>query len=327
MTTHDALNRREFLQRSGALLGAAAFAAGPAAAAAPASVPAVPPAIAAAGPQTSTSAGEHRGRSYKSIKFGMFDEKISYKEKFQLLKDYGYDGVELNSPGGEDKKEALAASREVGLPIHGVVDSIHWGTRLSDPDPAVRERALKGLLTAIEETRFLGGTSVLLVPGKVSDSENENHDQVWERSIAEIRKALPLAAKLGIHVLIENVWNGFCYDHEGPNNQTAERLARYIDEIGSPWVGSYFDIGNHQKYGKPAEWIRTLGRRIVKLDVKDWGIKNGFCRIGEGDVDWKAVRAALAEIHFTGWCTAEVSGGDRKRIREIAAEMDAVLGL
>jgi hexulose-6-phosphate isomerase len=280
-----------------------------------------------AGEEPQASSGEHRGRIWKSIKFGMFNEPISLAEKFRVLKDLGYDGVELNSPGGENKKEALEASRAVGLPIHGVVDSIHWGTRLSDPEPAVREKAVQGLLTAIEETRYVGGTAVLLVPGKVGDPERESQEHVWERSIAGIRKALPAAARLGIHILIENVWNGFCYVHDGPDNQTADELARYIDAIASPWVGAYFDIGNHQKYGKPAAWIRTLGRRIVKLDVKDWGTKSGFSKIGEGDVDWPEVRKALGEIGFTGWSTAEVEGGDRNRMREIAAQMDRVLGL
>jgi len=111
------------------------------------------------------------------------------------------------------------------------------------------------------------------------------------------------------------------YDPKGGNAQSANLLAKYLDEINSPWVGSYFDIGNHQKFGKPADWIRTLGKRIVKLDVKDWGGKNGFCKIGEGDVDWPDVRKALAEINYTGWATAEVSGGKADRCAEILANM------
>jgi hexulose-6-phosphate isomerase len=313
------LSRRRFLGAACASVGAAAglLTAGAAAAAADEKKPFL----------ETPSSGEHRGRIFKSIKFGMFNERISIKEKFQVLKDLGYDGVELDSPGGQNKPEALEASKATGLPIHGVVDSIHWGTRLSDPDEAVREKGLKGLLTAIEETRFVGGNAVLLVPGRVSHPENENQEQVWERSIAQIRKALPLAAQLGVRILIENVWNGFCYIHDGPENQTAHKLAEYLDAIGSPWVGSYFDIGNHQKYGKPAEWIRVLRSRIVKLDVKDWGKKNGFSKIGEGDVDWPEVRKALKEIGFTGWSTAEVEGGKRERIREIALQMDRALGL
>ena len=281
--------------------------------------------LSARAPEEST--GEHRGKIYKSVKFGMVGGKLSIRKKFELLKELGYDGVELNSPGGCNKKEALAASRAVGLPIHGVVDSIHWGTRLSDPNPAVREKGRAGLETAVRDTHLVGGTSVLLVPGRVANAEKENQGQVWERSIEQIRKVLPLSSRLGIHILIENVWNGFCYVHNGPDNQTAGKLAEYLDAINSPWVGSYFDIGNHQKYGKPAEWIRTLGRRIVKLDVKGWGRKNGFCKIGDGDVDWAEVRKALTGIGFSGWATAEVGGGGKERLAEIAERMDRALGL
>ena len=266
-----------------------------------------------------------KSRILKSIKFGMFNQKISIAEKFKLLKEIGYDGVELNSPGGVDKKEARAASRETGLPIHGVVDSIHWGTRLSSPDAKTRRDGLNGLRTAIRDAHLVDGSAVLLVPGTVRSEENENHQQVWDRSIEQIHLALPLAAKLGIHVLVENVWNGFLYDPKGDNNQTADLLAKYLDEIDSPWVGSYFDIGNHQRFGKPAEWIRTLGKRIVKLDVKDWGKSNGFCKIGDGDVDWPDVRRALAEIGFTGWSTAEVGGGNRDRMKDVHDRMDKYL--
>ena len=268
---------------------------------------------------------ESPNRILKSIKFGMFGEKISTVEKFKVLKEIGYDGVELNSPGGVNKDEALSASRETGLPIHGVVDSIHWGVRLSSPDKSTRAEGLQGLKTALRDTSKVGGSAVLLVPGAVRDAKNENHQQVWERSIEQIHLAIPMAARLGIHILIENVWNGFLYNPKGDDKQSADLLAKYIDEINSPWVGSYFDIGNHQRFGKPAEWIRTLGKRIVKLDVKDWGKSNGFCKIGDGDVDWPDVRNALEEIEFTGWSTAEVGGGNRTRIKEIHDRMDKYL--
>jgi hexulose-6-phosphate isomerase len=264
-------------------------------------------------------------RIYKSIKMGMFSEKISVHEKFKLMKEMGFDGAELNSPGGVNKEEALNASRELGFPIHGVVDSIHWGIRLSDPDPAVREKGLQGLLTAMKDTHFVGGNAVLLVPGAARDPEKESHGHVWTRSIEQIKKALPTASKLGVRILIENVWNNFLYDPKGDNDQSASLLAAYLDEINSPWVGSYFDIGNHQRFGKPAEWIRTLGHRIGQLDVKDWGVDHGFCKIGEGDVDWADVRSALHQIGYTGWATAEVSGGDRHRIKDISERMDQYL--
>lgn len=254
-----------------------------------------------------------------ALKGGMADFGANLEEKFRGLKEIGYDGIELDSPGGQDKAEALAASKSTGLPIHGVVDSIHWKTRLSDPDAAVREQGLQGLLTAIRESHSVGGSAVLLVPGVVDGKTN--HDEAWARSIVEIRKALPLAAELGIHILIENVWNRMFYKEDGGDAQGAGLLAKYLDEIDSPWVGSYFDIGNHQRFGKPADWIRTLGKRIVKLDCKDWGVKAGFCKIGEGDIDWADVRKALRETGYTGWATAEVAGGNKERCAEILANM------
>ncbi|QJE98799.1 sugar phosphate isomerase/epimerase family protein [Luteolibacter luteus] len=258
-----------------------------------------------------------------SLKCGMANFGANLEEKFRTLKELGYDGVELDSPGGQDKEEALAASKATGLPIHGVVDSIHWKTRLSDPSEEIREQGLQGLLTAIRESHAVGGSAVLLVPGVVD--AKTSHDVAWARSIEQIRKALPLAAELGVHVLIENVWNRMFYTEDGGPAQSAEKLAKYIDEINSPWVGSYFDIGNHQRFGKPAEWIRTLGKRIVKLDCKDWGVKGGFGKIGEGDVEWAEVRKALREIGYTGWATAEVEGGDAKACGEILAQMKKLL--
>ncbi|MCA9299245.1 MAG: sugar phosphate isomerase/epimerase [Phycisphaerales bacterium] len=246
------------------------------------------------------------------------------EDRFRVLRDLGFDGVEMDSPASYSASEVRAASEATGLPVHGVVNSKHWQVRLSSPDGSVRTEAIAILDQAIRDAHAFGGTSVLLVPGVVG--EEASQDEVWSRSIEGIRAVLPLAARLGIHVLIENVWNGFCYVHNGPADQTAEVLARYIDDIDSQWVGAYFDIGNHQKYGKPQEWIRTLGRRIVKLDVKGWGIQAGFTKIGDGDIDWPAIRAALDEIGYTGWATAEVGGGGRDRLQEIRNNMRDALG-
>ena len=154
-----------------------------------------------------------------------------------------------------------------------------------------------------------------MVPGKVTGPD-ETHDDVWKRSIVEIRKLIPVCEEVQIPILIENVWNGFC--------EKPELLRDYIDEIDSPWVRVYFDIGNVRKFGKPEEWIVMLDDRIVKLDVKDWGKENGFCRLGEGDVDWPAVRAALKQIEFTGWATRE---GKDKSLEDTAALMDELLDL
>lgn len=255
---------------------------------------------------------------YKSLKWGMVRLEGTTLDKFKLLKELGYDGVELDSPGGVDKKEALEASRQTGLPIEGIVNSTHWTVRHSDPDPAVRTQALKNMETALRDAKFVGADSVLLVPGRVNAEKNENHDQVWERSIAEIRKVLPVAEEVGIRILIENVGNGFCYD--------PVQMAKYIDEIHHPLVGVHFDIGNHIAVSPPAHCIRVLGIRIKKLDVKDRRKDRKNAEIGDGDAGWADVRQALLELGYRGWAAAEVNGGGRDRLADIVSRMNRVLG-
>ena len=261
---------------------------------------------------------------FKSLKLGMFNEDLPIVEKFTILKEAGFDGVELDAPHGPDPAECLAASEQTGLLIDGNVNDRHWQVRMSSPDEATRDEAVEIMLRAIRQCWQVRGDTVLLVPGHGQDGSQE---EIADRAEAAIRRCLPLAGLLGVTIAIENVWNHMFYDHEGPADQSADALAAFIDRFDSPLVGVQFDIGNHQKYGKPAEWIRTLGRRIVKLDVKDWSVEKGFCEIGEGDVDWPAVREALAEIQFTGWAAAEVGGGDRERMKVISGQMDEVLGL
>jgi hexulose-6-phosphate isomerase len=89
-----------------------------------------------------------------------------------------------------------------------------------------------------------------------------------------------------------------------------------------------FDIGNHWKYGNMGDWIRQLGKRIYKLDIKGYSRASGkWTDIGEDDIDWLDVRKALLEINFFGWAAAEVSGGDLARLQRISSQMDQVLKL
>ena len=261
-----------------------------------------------------------KGRIYKTLKIGMVRVDGSLTDKFRVVKEVGFDGIEMDSPGMNvaETKKAIA---DTGLPVDGTVCSTHWNTRHSNKGPEARAQALKDLETAIRDTHAVGGHTVLLVVGHGNDGPES---EIWPRTIENIRKALPIAAWYGVYIAIENVWNHFLYQHDGPENQSADKFVKYVDEFDSPWVGMQFDIGNHQKYGKPAEWIRALGKRIVKLDVKDWGKNGGFVPISKGDVDWADVRKALQEIDYVGWGAAEVSGGGREELATISRQMDEV---
>jgi len=265
-----------------------------------------------------------KGRLYKTLKIGMVQVSGSLTEKFSAAKNAGFDGIELNTPE-VDIRAARKAIRETGLPVDGSVISTHWQVRHTDASADVRAKALDTLKRSIEETDAVGGNTVLLVAGHGKDGPEE---EIWKRSVDNIAQALPLAAELGVYIAIENVWNHFHYDHDGDHTQRAEKYVRFVDELNSPWVGMQFDIGNHWKYGSMGDWIRQLGKRIVKLDLKGFSREhNRFTKIGEGDLDWADVRRALLEIRFTGWAAAEVGGGDADRLKEISRNMDRVFGL
>jgi L-ribulose-5-phosphate 3-epimerase len=281
----------------------------------------------AADPSTTTTAAATTSapatalKLKKAVKYGMIKQGATVKEKFELIKSLGFQGVEFDSPSDVNKDEAVKAQAETGITIHGVIDSVHWKERLSDPDPAVRARGLAALNVAIADAKLFGATTVLLVPGKVTDATNENFEQCWQRSQEEIRKAIPAADAAGVKIAIEVVWNDFL--------TKPEQLVKYIDEFQTPTVGAYFDVSNMIKYGvPPADWIRALGPRMLKFDFKAYSKAKGFSiPIGEGEENWPDVLKALAEVGYSGWATSEVPGGGEKELRDIAERMNRVLGL
>lgn len=264
------------------------------------------------------------GRIYKTLKIGMVKVKGSLTEKFKAVKEAGFAGIEMDSPGMNIGATNLAI-KESGLPVDGTVCSTHWAIRHSSPDAEMRKKALADLKTSIRDTHAVGGNTALLVIGHGQDGSPE---EIWKRSIENISLALPLCAELGVYIAIENVWNKFLYDHNGDSGQSAEQFVKFVDELNSPWVGMQFDIGNHWKYGSMGDWIRQLGRRVVKLDLKGFSrANNKFTKIGEGDLDWADVRKALKEINYVGWAAAEVGGGDLARLKEVSTNMDKVFKL
>ena len=218
-------------------------------------------------------------------------------DTFKMLKDAGFEGVELISPNDLDRAEILKARDETGLVIHGVSGSRHWKDTLSDPDPAVVERGLAAIHQEIDDCKAYGGTTVLIVPAVVTPKVS--YQQAWDRSRKAIKTLIPHAEKAGIKLAIEEVWNKFLL--------SPVEFARYIDEFQSEWVGAYFDIGNVVEFAYPQEWIRVLNKRILKIHMKEYAKPKRFdYLLGEGEIDWSAVRSALNDVHYEGWITAEV---------------------
>lgn len=251
-------------------------------------------------------------RFKKAVGFTMIQGNLSVEDKLKLAKDLGFEGIETPTRIRNNKmpepRVLARASEKVGIPIHGVVHS-------SNPD-------LKG---AIDEAAVYGATSVLcVVRADPKGSFRKNYLSTQQT----IRKAIEHAEKKRIHILIENVWATFLIE--------PLTMARYIDELDSPYVKAYFDIGNVVRWGWPQHWIEVLGKQIVKVHVKEYnldvamkeGMVKGFAfPLGEGSIDWPRVRGELKKIGYRGWATVEVSGGNRQRLADISQQMDQVLDL
>lgn len=269
--------------------------------------------------QAGWTASVKKPKLKKAVKYSMVRVKgASNLEKLQLVKKLGFQGVEIDSPSNLDLDDLIKARDATGIAIHGVIDSVHWQDTLSSPQESVREKGRIALETAIKDAHKIGADTVLLVPGVVKG--DVTYEQCYERSQAEVRKVLPLAEKYKIKITIETVWNNFI--------TKPEQLIAYVDDFRSEWVGAYFDCSNMIKFGVPsADWIRQLGKRLIKFDFKGYSKTKSWCPIGEGDEDWPEILKALGEIGYDGWATSEVSGGGEKELKDIAERMNKVLGL
>jgi hexulose-6-phosphate isomerase len=252
-------------------------------------------------------------------------QTLSLADRLALATSAGFDGVDLDEAGSISPEQARTAVAESGVFVHNAINHDHWKQRFTSASEREREQALENLLHCIRVSHAAGGSGVLLVVGRAGDGPK---DVVHRRAIDGIRKAIPLAAALGQRILFENVWSGMFYDHDNGPEQSAERWCDFVDAFDSPWVGMYHDIGNHWKYANPGDWIQAFGPRAVKFDMKGFSRENNkFTDIGEGDLPWGDVRAALKKIGFAGWFTAEVGGGGLDRLKTVRQQMAQVLGL
>jgi L-ribulose-5-phosphate 3-epimerase len=261
-----------------------------------------------------------------AVKSGMIKDGKTWMEKFTIAKEAGFNGVETGGPLPEkDVADIQEAIRKTGIVVPGTTCST-GGRQMGSTDPKLRQEGIELFKTSLRQTQALGGTTVLMYPGIVD--EGQRYEEVYENLLKSTREVLPLAEETGVKIALENVWNNLFL--------SPLDAARFVDTIGSPWCGWFFDIGNVARYGWPEHWVRTLGgKRIFKLDIKDYstqkhmekGPRAGFdCEIGEGDINFAAVMKALDEVGYTGgWISAEVKGGDVARLTDIRKRIERVL--
>ena len=240
----------------------------------------------------------------------------SLREKMELAKDAGFQAIEVAmdeegeitpSSTEEQVREVRRTADEVGIEISSLATGLFWKYSLTSGDPEVRRKGMEVGKRMLQAASWLGVDAILVVPGAVGvdfipDSEVVPYDLAYDRALEAIRELGREGERLGVTVCVENVWNKFLL--------SPLEMRDFIDKVGSPYVASYFDVGNVLLMGYPEHWIRILGKRIKRVHIKDFrrsvGDLSGFVDLLEGDVNWPEVVAALREVGYDGYLTAEM---------------------
>jgi L-ribulose-5-phosphate 3-epimerase len=255
----------------------------------------------------------------KGLVYSMLPSHLSPVDRCQMARDAGFEVVQAPTTPDEHAAEGMkSAAAKANIRIDSVMNMDHWRYPLSSSNPSVVEKSLAGMRTSLHNAKLWGADTVLLVPAVVNPETS--YRDAWTRSQDQIRKLIPLAAELEVRIAIEEVWNRFLL--------SPIEMADYIRDFQSPWIKAWFDVGNVLLYGYPQDWIRTLGKSIVKLHVKDFKRREdgyAWVNLGDGDADWPEVRQALAEIAFSGSAIAELEGGDEAYLRDVSRRMDRLI--
>jgi L-ribulose-5-phosphate 3-epimerase len=255
----------------------------------------------------------------KGLVMDMLPSRLSYADRFKLARDVGFEVVQApTTPDIHEAEEIKKAADGANIRIDSVMNMDHWKYPLSSSDAAMVAKSMEGMRTSLNNAKLWGSDAVLLVPAVVN--AQTSYRDAWTRSQTEIRKLIPMAAELKIVIAIEEVWNKFLL--------SPLEMNQYIKEFQSPWIKAWFDVGNVVFYGYPQDWIRTLGKSIYKVHLKDFKRKEdgyAWVNLGDGDVDWAAVRKAFAEVGYSGSVIAELDGGDEAYLRDVSKRIDRLL--
>lgn len=255
------------------------------------------------------------GVSYWMFKGGLEAEK-PIADAMKEAKKLGFDAIELAiaSQGilTEQATQArcediVATAGNIGIEISSVASGESWACSPTANDPHVRKKIIDFTCKALRVTQWLGTDAYLFVPGAVDvfflpHAEVVPYDVCYERAVEAVEQILPVAEQTGVAICIENVWNKFLL--------SPLEMRDFIDSFDSQMIAAYLDVGNVLLTGYPDQWIRILGTRIKRVHIKDFkrsvGTIEGFVDLLQGDVDFKAVTKALADIGYDGYVTAEI---------------------
>ena len=272
----------------------------------------------AAGPEPEAPAKRYDMKKSINLWALPYPDKMSLVECFQLCKDAGFDGVEVNyalegdlSPdASEDDIRAIGQmAQEIGLQISGLCSFLFWPYSLTHNDPQRRKQGFELALKMVRAAWLLKTPNLLVVPGAVyvpwlPDDPPVPHEVCDRRARQAVRRLIPEAEKAGVTLNIENIFlNGFLH--------SPQEMNEFVDSFQSDRVQVHFDTGNIMQYHFPEHWIPLLGKRIRNVHLKEASKKvhefniNTFRPLLDGTTNWPAVIEAFDRVGYRGYLTFE----------------------
>ena len=234
-----------------------------------------------------------------------------------VMGEYGVHEAELRNVYGTyivDADTALLARVEEDLKRHGTtvccVDTplfkcdMDEAAKPSGPTHGAKERTLADQQTLLQHSIDLAkrfGTTYLRIFSfwKRGRLTPELEDRIADLLV----RPCELAARAGITLLLEN--EHACY------LGTAAETARVIEKVGSPALKMIFDPGNSFMAGErpfPAAY-EAAETHLAHIHVKDACVPEGgtpqWCNVGEGEIDYKGMLAALKASNYPGIISLE----------------------
>ena len=277
-----------------------------------------------------------RPRFTKGICSIIFPKELPRAECFAQAKSAGFDAVELAigsdlplDASRDDARRIGEAAEKAGIRIATlwVSEPLHQNP-LNSPDPAIRARGVEAVRKAITIAGNLNCGALLLYAVRLGSGPRleVGSQDTWDRYTAELTKVVPDAERAKVLLNPENVWNKFIL--------SPLEMRSFVDQFHSPWVGTHFDAGNVMQYGYPEDWILTLGQRIKRIHFKDFKLSAGaepghFADLLQGDVNWKAVMAALVKTGYSGPISPEIGRNPNQpdQLKQVSAALDKILAM